>query len=291
LSQRASEAYRSGSDMSDALDACRRLGSAGFATTICYWHPKTRQPLRVAEEYVAALDRLDPQIDYRISLRPAGLAFDRGLFGSLHDSIRTAGRRLHLDATALDLADEVFGLIGSATGAPALGTTLPGRWRRSIQDADRVADLGLAARVVKGQYPDPENPGIDPGRGVLEVIDRLAARRVFTSVATHDGQLLREAIRRLRAAGAPCEAELLFGLPMARPIATAKACGAPVRIYVPYGDSAPPYSGSHLLRRPTIAWWLLQDLVRGPNKTWAGLRQGARDPVDQIGEHRVGRAT
>ena len=119
LSRRAAEAYRSGSDVSDALDACRRLGAAGFATTICYWHPKTQPPLRVTEEYVAALDRLDEEIDCRVSLRPAGLTFDRGLFSSLHDRVRAVGRRLHLDATSLDLAEEAFGLIGSLTGPPS----------------------------------------------------------------------------------------------------------------------------------------------------------------------------
>jgi proline dehydrogenase len=106
--------------------------------------------------------------------------------------------------------------------------------------------------VVKGQWPDPEEPGRDPSAGYLEVIGRLAGRARHVGVATHDVPLAAEAIARLRATNTPFELELLYGMPMAR---------APVRIYVPFGKGFIPSAVGVLRRNPRLAWLVLKDLV------------------------------
>ena len=54
---------------------------------------------------------------------------------------------------APETVDDTFNLIGKARDIYAkLGCTLPGRWRRSLSDADRAIEMGLRVRVVKGQW-------------------------------------------------------------------------------------------------------------------------------------------
>jgi proline dehydrogenase len=137
------------------------------------------------------------------------------------------------------------------------GITLPGRWRRSLDDADVAVELQLPVRVVKGQWADPGDPRRDARAGFLDVVDRLAGRARHVAVATHDERLAREAVRRLQAAGTACEVERLFGLPLAR------FGSAPTRVYVAFGTPSLPFSLAQARRNPRLALAFARSLVAG----------------------------
>ena len=120
--------------------------------------------------------------------------------------------------------------------------------------------MGLNVRVVKGEWIDRTHKENHPGKGFLEIVDRLAGRARHVAVATHNRGLAREALQRLRSAGTSCELEVLMGYPLSRVFPVAQAAGVPVRMYVPYGTPAPPYSLSEVKRNPRVAGWVLRDL-------------------------------
>ena len=97
--------------------------------------------------------------------------------------------------------------------------------------------------------------------GFLAVVDRLAGRGRHVSVATHDADLAREAVKRLAATGTPHDVELLLGLPFARIAAVAMEAGLPARVYVPYGHASLRYGLGYLRRNPRRVWWLARDLL------------------------------
>jgi proline dehydrogenase len=105
------------------------------------------------------------------------------------------------------------------------------------------------------------------------VIDRLCGRAPAVAVATHDVALLTEAVRRLQAAGTPCEVELLYGLPFRAPALAARQMGVHIRLYVPYGHVAATYGIADIRRTPAALWWLAQDLLLGKDKTWWSIRR------------------
>jgi proline dehydrogenase len=162
------------------------------------------------------------------------------------------------------MAERVLGCVaGAACDNPQVGCVLPGRWQRSLRDADLVSRLQIRVRVVKGQWADPEHPDIDLREGFLAVVDRLAGRARHVAVATHDAQLAREALRRLTAVGTPCELELLFGLPMRAARQVARDLGVSTRVYVPYGHSWVPYALSWVRQNPRVLWWVVSDATFG----------------------------
>jgi proline dehydrogenase len=105
---------------------------------------------------------------------------------------------------------------------------------------------------------------MDPRLGYLDVIDRLAAGRArHVAVATHNPQVARAALCRLKTAGIPCSLELLYGLPQHPLMQIARDIGAPLRMYVPYGKAGLPYRLKDSVRHPRYIGWFMHDLLRG----------------------------
>ena len=121
---------------------------------------------------------------------------------------------------------------------------------------------------MKGRWPDHGSPEVDPRAGFLTLVDRLAGRARRVAVATHDEALARAALQRLRAAGTPCELELLFGLPAAAAAGAADELSVPVRVYVPYGHAMLPYRIPDARRDARILGWFSQDVLWGGRKGW-----------------------
>jgi proline dehydrogenase len=204
------------------------------------------------------------RLDCTISIKAMVLNFDRALVGEVIRAGRDSGMGIYFDSRALELADRTLELVTESAGQhSAIGCALPGRWQRSLRDADWAAELGIGVRVVKGQWADPEHPNIDPREGFLAVVDRLAGRARHVLVATHDAPLARMAMRRLIDAGTPCELELLFGLPMRAAMRAARDLGVRSRVYVPYGHSWVPYALSWVRQNPRVLWWVLTDATFG----------------------------
>lgn len=240
----AASRYVAGTTAEHARAVAARLAPRGYGCTICYWDSGREPPERVAAEYALAAQAARA-LDGYVSVKATALGFSWDLVAPLAQD----GARLHFDAMAPDTVDETKALVERLPGVH--GTTLPGRWRRSDDDAEWAVERGLAVRVVKGMWEGPDDR--DPRAGFLSVVDRLAGRAAFVAVATHDRRLAAEALSRLRARATPCELEQLYGLPCAP---------APARIYLPYGTAWLPYALAHLRRRPRAAWWLVRDLVR-----------------------------
>jgi len=265
LMQRAARPWVGGETVEDALTVAGRLAGEGFPSTLGLWDAPENTARQVADEYLAAVDRLSKGgQDSYVSIKTPALRFDPKLAAELSAAAQARGVRLHFDSHGPEVADPSNALVElmlQRLPREQLGTTLPGRWGRSLADADWAVERGLAVRVVKGQWPDPSDPGRDMRAGFLEVIDRLAGRARRVAVASHDVALAAEAMARLRAAGTPCELELLFGLPMKASLGWARENGAAVRVYVPYGKGYLPHAVSQLRRNPRFIWWILKDLV------------------------------
>lgn len=239
----AGSRYIAGRDIDDVARVCARLNDLGYALAICYWDGAPDTPHDVLARYEEALVAV-AGFDSYLSVKATALDFSVERF----ERVANRGMRLHFDALAADTVDRTFELIARLNGDR--GYTLPGRWRRSEADADRAVEMGLALRIVKGQFrsEDDRNPRL----GVLSLVDRLAGRARHVGVATHDRRLAAEALGRLHAAGTPCELEQLYGIPLAPP---------PARVYVPYGHALLPYSMAQLKHNPKILYWLARDAL------------------------------
>ena len=254
-------AYVAGPELRDAVTAFDRFARSGQGGTLGYFNNETEEPRRIASLDVDALEALaDGRRNGYVSIKVPAMKYDRELVEEIARASARTGVGIHFDSHAVETTDPTYASIeGALQQTSMVGCTIPGRWQRSLRDADRAVDLGLRVRVVKGQWADPAQPDMDLRAGYLGVIGRLAGRAKAVAVATHDPILAQSALRCLREAGTPCEMEVLFGLPMRPALAVARSEGVFVRVYVPFGKGWMPYAVSQLRRNPTIAMWVIKD--------------------------------
>jgi proline dehydrogenase len=263
VAHRAARSYVAGPHLQDAIDLARTLESEGVNSTIAYWNDVGDEPAEVYEAQLAAIDgAADAATHTHVSVKAHALAMSEAYTGALAGRCRARGIGLHFDSKMVEQQAPTFDLIERLTGSGiALGCTLPSRFERSLEDVERAVAQRLRVRVVKGQWADPEHP-IDPRRGFMELIDRLAGRAEHVGVATHDAELAERALVRLSAVGTPAELELIHGLPMRAASDVAHRLHVPVRVYIPYGHAWLPYAASGARRNPKVLWWLMEDAVR-----------------------------
>lgn len=250
-----------GLELADAMAAAIAESQRGHAATLGYWpHPHERAA-RIASQYVQAIDAIaGSPVDSSISIKLDRLEFDRDALFTVFRHAQSRGVRVHFDAENLPSQDDVLAFIaeGRALGVD-LSATLPSRWARSTRDADRLIEMGVPFRIVKGQGKDPARPDIDPCRSFLDLVRQVAGRAPHVAVATHDRRVAEAALDLLLAARTPASLEQLRFLP--RLDAAAARRGVPVRVYIPYGRPGLPYTLTQVTRRPAILLWVLRDLT------------------------------
>lgn len=264
LIRRAASSYTAGPAVENAQTVCQRLASEGISNTVCYWDVYADQPASICRAYVGLLNTMPVATpDCYLSIKAPALNFNIDLVKGVLDESRKVNAIVHFDAMGPETVDQTFSLVAQAVELyPKIGCTLPGRWRRSVDDADRAVKMGLRVRVVKGEWPGIGSDDTDPREGFLNIVEKLAGRAVHVAVATHNPVMARLSLRRLKHAGTPCELELLYGLPQQPMLDIARDFGVRARMYVPYGHSGLPYRLKNALRDPRIIGWFLHDLWR-----------------------------
>ncbi|MCP5023877.1 MAG: proline dehydrogenase [bacterium] len=261
--KRAASAYIVGIEPADALSKAREIAAQGFGATIGYWDDGRCLPSEIATKHLETLDQLELSgLDCALSVKLPPLGDQHHLVAGIVERAREIGVPVIFDSHAPESSDAIFRAM-EQVGPEGVGCAIPGRWRRSLDDVERAIQLGIRVRVVKGEWPDPEEPDMDMCAGFLAIIDRLAGRATFVNVATHDPRVASEAIRRLAAKGTPCEQELLFPLPMEPVVQSARSAGIETRVYISFGSGWLPYSLSKFTKKPQILFWLMRDLLRG----------------------------
>jgi proline dehydrogenase len=269
IERRAAGAYLAGPKLSDALDAGARIVERGYGLVLGFSNADGDDPEAVAAENLAAIEAMGPlRRDWHLSVKAPALHYSTELLGPIAEASAKAGVFLHFDSHAPDTADATLALAAEASKVHHdVGITIPGRWRRSLGDAELAVELGLRVRIVKGEWPDPDEPHLDMREGFLAVVDQLAGRGRHASLASHDAPLAHAAALRLAAGGTPHDLELLLGLPFEPVVEVARADSLPARVYVPYGHASLRYGLGYLRRNPRRIKWLARDLVLRRRRT------------------------
>ncbi len=254
----------SGLTVDDALNAARTESATHRLFSLGYWPQAKESAASIASHYVRGIEAIGQTgLVCSMSVKVDQLDFDVTLWRNVVQAAKAHRVRLHFDAQAFETADRTHAMLQDTLSQGAeVSATLPARWQRSTQDAERFIAMGIPIRLVKGQGGDPDHPKIDPRTAYLKLVDGLAGRAVHVGVATHDRRVAEPALKHLLASHTPCSLEQMRSLP--RLDFLADQLSVPTRVYIAYGRSGLPYAIGEVLRRPAILGWIVRDLlVRG----------------------------
>ncbi len=277
-----SRRFVAGQRQDDARAAVARLNAQGFDATVSFLGEAvtSERGVRAAIDeftsFVAAAHARGLRSSVSIKLTELGLAFDRALAErSLEEVLRAAaavGTFVRIDMEDSRYTEVTLAIFRRARERHAnVGVVIQAYLRRSAADIDALAREGAPVRLVKGAYREPKTVAFSSKREVDESYARLVeayfaamAPGARLAVATHDGRMVRSALRSARRHGVSrgrYEFQMLYGI---RPELqrSLRDRGYSVRVYVPYGTHWYPYLMRRLAERPANLWFFLRNAFR-----------------------------
>jgi len=273
-----SRRYIAGEIFADAARVITSLNREGLLATVdVLGESVDRAELvgRAVGEYLEALDAIRrDDLRCNISVKPTqlGLMIDAAL---CLDSVRRLARaaRDHGNFVRLDMEDSrctgaTLDLHRTlrAEGFGNLGVVLQACLRRSLDD---VRDLpeGTSVRLCKGIYIEPrviayrERALIN--KNFVRLLGEMLDRGLYVGIATHDEEVVWEALQLIDRRRVPTEAyefQMLLGVDQELR-GMIRAAGHRLRVYVPYGSSWYAYSVRRLKENPRIAGYVVRSLL------------------------------
>jgi len=277
--------FVAGETAGEAIAVARRLTAEGLLVTIDHLGEDTSDADRaaaVAAEYVGLIERLAgaglaEAGRAEVSVKPTAVGLGLAEHGEktaaenvrrICSAARAAGTTVTLDMEDHTRIDATLRLVRDLRADfPDLGCVIQAAMRRSPGDCEALATPGSRVRLCKGAYRAPEGLAFvarsEVDRCYARCMRLLMAGPGYPMLATHDPRLI--AIGRSLAAssGRPpdsFEYQMLYGV---RPDEQRRlaACGARVRVYLPYGDDWYGYLVRRLAERPANVAFLLRALA------------------------------
>jgi hypothetical protein len=158
-----------------------------------------------------------------------------------------------------------------------------------VADAELIAEHRLQARVVKGEWEDPADPGRDPVEGVRALVGALAGRAPHVAIATHDAALAAACLDRLLEHDTPCELQVLYAIDGRAAIDEARRRDVPIACTYPTAADG-CRTGCESCGRPRWrasrgTWWASTrrpGAVAGGARTRCPPRPGTADPPSAL---------
>ena len=268
--------YIAGPTLEDAVRVVRALNGEGKLATVDVLGEEVTSAEAAGEialGYHRVLARIESEgLDANISVKLTGLglAIDGALcrenLQGLVEDARTRGNFVRIDMEDATTTDDTLRLYRElrSAGYDNVGVVLQSRLRRTLGDAVGLENV----RICKGIYL--ERAGIayeDPG--AIRESFRLTLRALlddgaYVGIATHDDELIDDAIAQVQSRGLPpdrYEFQMLLGVRAARGDELVRA-GHRLRVYVPFGTHWYEYSVRRLQENPRIAGYVAVDTVR-----------------------------
>jgi hypothetical protein len=251
-------------NISEGINTCHTLLEHGTPSTLGKFSKKGDDAAPIVQECQMASDALKNASAgecFYLSLKPPAFDFNIDLVMDIVTTALANGQGIHFDShqhaltdPTIQLLEQVMDrsvLLNNMTEGWKFSLVLPTRWKRSMADAEWAIKKGVRVRLVKGEFKGPNSSEeMDPVRGFLSLVDRLAGNVPEIAVATHDYALAREAISRCQDAGCLVQLELLFGMPIGNMLALSQEMRVPVRFYVPYGENLLIYGIQNFVKNP-----------------------------------------
>lgn len=274
--------FIAGDTLEEALSVSEDLAQRGFFVTLDYLGENTRseqEALAARTEYVEMLEKIAAspcasKTNISIKLTQCGLDQGEEFAEKNYRSVLAVAANhdnfVRVDMEGAAYTDKTVRMVERVwPDYKNTGTVLQSYLRRTPRDVERMIELQMRTRLVKGAYLEPEEIAYQDKRKVDEAYVQCAKRMMdaayYPALATHDRAII-EALKSYAAEKkidpAKFEFQMLYGIRRDLQDSLRKE-GYNVRVYVPFGSSWYPYFTRRLAERPANVAFILKSLTRG----------------------------
>ena len=271
--------FVAGDRLEDALAAATRLGAQGLAATLDRLGENVITPgeARGAVASYAetlremAASKLDPNISVKLTMLGLDIgddvAYDNML--TLLETARTVDGFVRIDMEGSAYTERTLAIAEAlhARFPGLVGTVIQAYLHRSDRDVERLIDLKMRVRLVKGAYAEPASLALQRPSEIDESFTRLMERLLeegrYPAIATHDPALIRATsgfALRMGIDPERWEFQMLYGVRREAQLALVRE-GYGMRIYLPFGADWYPYFARRIAERPANVLFVLRQLV------------------------------
>lgn len=271
--------FVAGEDLDDALAVAKSLRERGFEVSLDYLGENVTDlgaAQAATDVYRTAIERVEAaglRADLSVKLSQLGLDLDPEV--ALGNAAIVAARAAEADSTmTLDMEDHRYTdrtidtCLRLAHRYPErIGVAVQTYLYRTPDDVERLIRERVRVRICKGAYREPRRIAYkrpeDVDAAYAGLLVRLLEADAYPMIATHDGRLIRHAMKTARALGrdqGTFEFQMLYGV--RRDLQQELAGeGYRVRVYVPFGTEWYPYLVRRIAERPANLRFFLRQLV------------------------------
>jgi proline dehydrogenase len=271
--------FVAGDRLEDALAAATRLAGQGLTTTLDRLGENVLTPDKArnaVESYAATLremaaSKLDPNISVKLTMLGLDIgdhvAFDNMLM--LLETARNVDGFVRIDMEGSAYTERTLAIAEALQArVPGLvGTVIQAYLHRSDRDLQRLIDLKMRVRLVKGAYAEPARLALQRPSEINDAFIRLMERLLedgqYPAIATHDPALIRATSGfavRMGIDPERWEFQMLYGVRRDAQRVLARE-GYGMRIYLPFGADWYPYFARRMAERPANMLFVLRQLT------------------------------
>lgn len=272
--------FVAGETFAEASIVLRRLNQQGFLTNTTLLGEgvaDAEQARMVVDAYREVLDEIHrQQLQTNVALKLTHLGLDLGeqvAYDNVAELVRhaaTLGNFIRIDmeeSARVDATLRIYRGLREA-GFTNVGTVLQSYLYRTPADLDALLPLEPNLRLVKGAYLEPADVAYpkkaDVDAAYVQLAERMLLEIPFTALATHDEQILRQAILFAQRKGKGREhyqIQMLYGI-RSQLQQTLVQRGYPVLVATPFGPEWYFYLMRRLAERPANVLFVFGNLRR-----------------------------
>ena len=271
--------FVAGDRLADALAAATRLAGQGLMATLDRLGENVVTPgeARGAVASYAetlremAASKLDPNISVKLTMLGLDIdddiAYDNML--TLLETARTVDGFVRIDMEGSAYTERTLAIAeGLHARFPGqVGTVIQAYLHRFDRDVERLIDLKMRVRLVKGAYAEPASLALQRPSEIDEAFVRLMERLLeegrYPAIATHDPALIRATrgfALRMGIGPERWEFQMLYGVRREAQLSLARE-GYGMRIYLPFGADWYQYFARRIAERPANMLFVLRQLI------------------------------
>jgi len=284
LGQRVSGRFVAGTSVEDALRVAAQLNQAGLSVSLDNLGENVStaaEARHTGELYSRLLSEIHARtLNANVSLKLTHMGIDidpQLACENVAALVRQAASltpknfvRVDMEGSAytgrtLDLVRQLHRRAGNQG---LVGAVIQSYMRRSRADVESLLADGIRIRLCKGAYQEPAKIAYQRKSEVdsnyVKLMKILLKSGIYHGLATHDGEIIREAqafVRREGIARDAFEFQMLYGIrrDLQRSLV---GDGWRMRVYVPFGTEWYPYLMRRLAERPANLFFVARNLLR-----------------------------